>query len=78
MNLAPKKLKLLKEEGFLKISEVRYELPHDNRLRLKYQESDHDKIMEPLALFVLFYPKPKLDIIHVINNSASCCMWLRF
>ena len=73
-----KGLKLIKEDGFFKISEVRYELTHDNRLRLKYQESDHDKIMEILAFFVLFYPKPKLDIIHVTSNSVSCCMWLKF
>lgn len=73
-----KGFKLIKEDGSFKVNEVRYEFTDDNRLCLKYQESDHNKVMEFLAFFVLFYPKPKLDIIDVTSNSSGCCMWLKF
>ncbi len=73
-----KGFKLIEEDGSFKASEVRYEFSDGNRLRLKYRESDHNKIMELLAFFVLFYPKPKLDIIEVTSNPTGYYMWLKF
>lgn len=73
-----KGFKLVKEDGALKVNEIRYEFTEENKLRLKYQDSDHNKIIELLTFFVLFYPKPKLDIIDVTNNSTGYYMWLRF
>lgn len=73
-----KGFKLIKEDGFFKVNEVRYEFTGDNKLRLKYKGCDHNKVMELLAFFVLFYPKPKLEVVSVTPNSAGYYMWLEF
>lgn len=73
-----KGFKLIEEDGSFQASEVRYEFSGDNKLRLKYRDSDHNRIMELLTFFVLFYPKPKLDIVEVTSTSKAYYMWLEF